>query len=45
MAALDQLSLPLAHGGVTGAVIEGSIALLILAIGLAAWLGMRRDEE
>jgi hypothetical protein len=39
------LTLPLAHGGVAGAVVEVSFALLIVAIALAAWVGNRKDEE
>lgn len=35
----------LAHGGVGGAVVEVSVALLIVAIALAAWVGGRKDEE
>jgi hypothetical protein len=34
-----------AHGGVAGAVMEISAALLIVAIALAAWVGGRRDKE
>jgi hypothetical protein len=45
MAALGQLTVPLAHGGVAGAVVELSFALLIVAIALAAWVGARRDGE
>jgi len=35
----------LAHGGVAGAVVEVSIALVIVAIALAAWVGSRKDEK
>jgi hypothetical protein len=35
----------LAHGGVTGAAIELSLALLIVAIALAVWVGGRREKE
>ncbi len=35
----------LAHGGVTGAVVEVAFALMIVAVALAAWLGTRRDKE
>ena len=35
----------LAHGGVAGAIVEVSIALLIVAIALAAWVGNRKDEK
>jgi hypothetical protein len=42
VAALGQL---IAHGGVTGAVIEVSLALLIVAIALAAWVAGRRDKS
>jgi hypothetical protein len=34
-----------AHGGVAGAVVEVLLALLIVAIALAAWVGGRRDKE
>jgi hypothetical protein len=44
VAALGELGL-LAHGGVTGAVVELSLALLIVAIALAAWVGARREKE
>jgi hypothetical protein len=40
--ALGQL---IAHGGTAGAVVEVSLALLIVAIALAVWVGGRRDEE
>jgi hypothetical protein len=43
MAALGEL-VPLAHGGVGGAVVEVAFALLIVAIALAAWVGSRRDK-
>jgi hypothetical protein len=33
-----------AHGGTTGLAIEAALALLILAIGVAAWLGGRKDK-
>jgi len=35
----------LAHGGVAGAIVEVSIALLIVAVALAAWVGSRNDED
>jgi hypothetical protein len=35
----------IAHGGVAGAVVEVLLALLIVAIALAAWVGTRRDED
>jgi len=35
----------LAHGGVAGAIVEVSIALLIVAIALAAWVGNRKEDE
>jgi hypothetical protein len=41
VAALCQL---IAHGGTTGAVVELSLALLIVAIALAVWVGARRDK-
>ena len=44
MAALDGLGM-LAHGGVTGLAVELSLAVLIVAIGLAAWVGARREKE
>ena len=34
-----------AHGGLAGAAIEASAALLIIAIALAVWVGGRKDEE
>lgn len=34
-----------AHGGVGGAVVEVSGALLIVAVGLAVWVGGRRSKE
>jgi hypothetical protein len=33
-----------AHGGTTGIAIEAALAVLILAIGVAAWLGARKDQ-
>jgi hypothetical protein len=39
------MTIPLAHGGVGGAVLEAAFALLIVAIALAAWLGARKDDE
>jgi hypothetical protein len=44
MAALGGVGI-VAHGGVTGLAVELSLALLILAIGLAAWVGARREKE
>jgi hypothetical protein len=35
----------IAHGGVAGAIAETLGALLILAIGLAAWVGGKKDKE
>jgi hypothetical protein len=35
----------IAHGGTAGAVVEASLALLIVAIALAVWVGNRRDGE
>jgi hypothetical protein len=35
----------IAHGGVGGAVVEASAALLIVAIALAVWVGGRRDGQ
>ena len=34
-----------AHGGVAGAIVEASAALLIVALALAVWVGGRRDKE
>lgn len=34
-----------AHGGVGGAIVEASAALLIVAIALAVWVGGRRDGQ
>jgi hypothetical protein len=34
-----------AHGGVAGAIVEASFALLIVALALAAWVGSKRDED
>jgi hypothetical protein len=42
MAALVGL---IAHGGVGGAIVEASAALLIVAIALAVWVGGRRDRQ
>jgi hypothetical protein len=42
---LALLTLPLAHGGVAGAIVEASFALLIVAIALAVWVGNRKDEK
>jgi hypothetical protein len=39
--ALGQL---IAHGGTAGAVVEVSLALLIVAIALAVWVGGRQDK-
>ena len=44
MAAFVWLSL-YAHGGLTGALIEVSAALLIVAIAVAVWVGNRKDGE
>jgi hypothetical protein len=35
----------LAHGGVAGAIVEASFAVLIVAIALAAWVGNRKDDD
>jgi hypothetical protein len=35
----------IAHGGVGGAVVEASAALLIVAIALAVWVGGRGDGQ
>jgi hypothetical protein len=42
MAALVGL---IAHGGVGGAIVEASAALLIVAIALAVWVGGRKDGQ
>lgn len=34
-----------AHGGVGGAVVEVAGALLIVAVGLAVWVGGRRSQS
>ncbi len=34
-----------AHAGITGAIVEVSAALLIVAIALAAWVGGRKDRK
>ncbi|HEU6444043.1 MAG TPA: hypothetical protein VFL61_03195 [Gaiellaceae bacterium] len=34
-----------AHGGLAGAIVEASSALLIVAIALAVWVGQRKDGE
>ena len=33
------------HGGLAGAVVEVSAALLIVALALAVWVGSRKDEN
>jgi hypothetical protein len=45
VAALVGISGLLAHGGMAGAVVEASVALLVAAIAIAAWLGSRRGGE
>ncbi len=35
----------LGHGGIGGAIVELSAALLIVAIALAVWVGGRRDRN
>jgi hypothetical protein len=45
LAAGEGVAALVAHGGVVGAAVEVSFALLIVAIGVAAWLGARRDKE
>jgi len=45
MAAVLGLATLFAHGGVGGAVVEVSGALLIVAIALAVWVGGRRGKE
>ena len=44
MAALGGVGV-LAHGGLTGLAVELSLAIAILAIALAAWVGGRREKE
>jgi hypothetical protein len=34
-----------AHGGLAGAIVEISAALLIVAIALAVWVGNKKDEK
>jgi hypothetical protein len=34
-----------AHGGTAGAIVEVSLALLVVAIALAVWVGGRKDRE
>jgi hypothetical protein len=34
-----------AHGGVAGAIVEVSAALLIVAIAVAVWVGGRKDRQ
>jgi hypothetical protein len=34
-----------AHGGVVGLAVELSLAIAIVAIALAAWVGGRREKE
>jgi hypothetical protein len=35
----------LAHGGTTGAIVELAIVVGLVALGLAAWLAVRDDDE
>jgi hypothetical protein len=35
----------LAHGGTTGLVVELSAAVGLLALGIAAWLGTRKERQ
>jgi hypothetical protein len=35
----------IAHGGTTGAIIEASLAVGIVAIALVAWLAARREKD
>ena len=37
--------MPLAHGGTIGLVVELSAAVGVVAIGLVAWLGARKERE
>jgi hypothetical protein len=37
--------IPLAHGGTIGLVVELSAAFGVVALGLAAWLGARKERE
>jgi hypothetical protein len=36
---------PLAHGGVAGAVVEALLALLLVGLAAAVWLGRGEDED
>lgn len=45
MAALVGLVPLFLHGGTTGAIVEASLALGIVAIGLVAWLAGRREKD
>ncbi len=46
MAALVGLILsPLAHGGLGGAIVEASAAILIAALALAVWLRGRAEKD
>jgi hypothetical protein len=36
---------PLAHGGTVGLIVELSAAIAIAALGLAAWLGTRKERS
>jgi hypothetical protein len=35
----------IAHGGLGGAIVEASAAILIVAIGIAVWLANRRESD
>jgi hypothetical protein len=37
--------MPLAHGGTIGLVFELAAAVGVVALGLAAWLGARKERE
>jgi hypothetical protein len=37
--------IPLAHGGAVGLIVELSAAIGIAALGLAAWLGTRKERS
>ena len=36
---------PVAHGGVAGAVVEALLALLLVGLAAAVWLGRGEDED
>jgi hypothetical protein len=36
---------PVAHGGVAGAIVEALLALLLVGLAAAVWLGRGEDED